>query len=88
MAIGSDVDRRRRDVLDRLITPDGKPREGLQDAPTLNSADVAALFQMTERSIRMLATKGDLPHTRTLGGGRLLYPAVEIAELYAQHCSQ
>ena len=44
-------------------------------------------FQMTERSIRKLAAGGRLPHMRTLGGGRLLYPPHEIAALYKEFCS-
>ena len=84
MAIGSDAESRRREVLERLFTPDGKPRVGLDESRALGSADVAALFRMTERAIRLLAAKGKLPHMRTLGGGRLLYPADEIAVLYAQ----
>jgi predicted DNA-binding transcriptional regulator AlpA len=76
---------RRREVVARLFEPNGKPRAGLKDAPPLRSADVAALFRMSERAIRLWAAKGELPHMRTLGGGRLLYPADEIAALYAQH---
>ena len=80
---------RRRKLLERLFLPDGNPKDGLEAENALSSADVAALFQMTERSIRKLASTGQLPHRRTLGGGRLLYPADEIAELYLQsyrHC--
>ena len=79
-------------LLELLFTSDGRPREGLEAEAFLSSADVAALFQMTERSIRKpkaVAAAGQLPHRRTLGGGRLLYPAHEIALLYAQsyrHC--
>ncbi|MCC7368831.1 MAG: helix-turn-helix domain-containing protein [Chloroflexi bacterium] len=58
---------------------------GLQETLPLSSADVAALFRMSERAIRLWAAKGELPHMRTLGGGRLLYPADEIAALYAEH---
>ena len=79
---------RRREVLARLFTSDGTPRAGLENVSPLNSADVAALFRMTERAIRMQAAKGELPHMRTLGGGRLLYPADEIAAMYVQHCSK
>jgi hypothetical protein len=75
---------RRRKVLARLFAPDGKPKPGLTEAPPLSSADVAALFLMSERAIRFWAAKGELPHMRTLGGGRLLYPANEIAALFAQ----
>lgn len=80
--------RRRRKLLMRLFLVNGDPKSDLEDEAPLSSTDVAALFQMTDRSIRLKAAKGDLPHTRTLGGGRLLFPAVEIAELYAQHCSK
>jgi len=79
---------RRRAVLARLFTPAGTPRAGLEHVSPLNSADVAALFRMTERAIRMQAAKGELPHMRTLGGGRLLYPADEIAAMYVRHCSK
>lgn len=85
METTSDTGKRRREVLEHLFTPEGKPRAGLEDAPPLSSADVAALFQMSERSIRMWAAKGELPHMRTLGGGRLLYPADQIATLYVEH---
>ena len=74
---------RRRELLERLLTPDGKPKNGLETESSLNSVDVAASFEMTERAIRKLAAKGELPYIRTLGGGRLLYPASEIAALYA-----
>jgi hypothetical protein len=74
---------RRSELLTRLFTPTGKPRANLRDEPPLSSGDVAALFQMTDRAIRMWASKGNLPHERTLGGGRLHYPADKIAELYA-----
>ena len=77
---------RRCELLSRLFTPDGKPREGLENQQSLSSADVAALFQMTERSIRKLAADGRLPHMRTLGVGRLLYPPHEIADLYREFC--
>ncbi len=87
MKTNPDTGKRRRELLERLFTPDGKPREGLETESSLNSADVAALFEMTERAIRKLAAKGELPHIRTLGGGRLLYPANEITALYAQYCS-
>ena len=78
---------RRSELLTRLFTPDGRAREGLENQTSLSSADVAALFQMTERSIRKLAADGRLPHMRTLGGGRLLYPAHQIAVLYRQFYS-
>ena len=82
-----EVSTRRCELLTRLFTPDGRLREGLENEQSFNSADVAALFQMTERSIRKLAADGRLPHMRTLGGGRLLYPPREIALLYKQFCS-
>ena len=82
-------DRRRRpELLMRLLLANGDPRPDLEHERPLSSTDVATLFQMTDRSIRLQAAKGDLPHSRTLGGGRLLFPADEIAELYAQHCSK
>lgn len=81
----SDTTKRRREILERLFTIDGLPRAHLEDAPPLSSGDVAALFQMSERTIRLWAAKGTLPHTRTLGGGRILYPADQIAALYAKH---
>ncbi len=82
----TDPGKRRRELLELLFTPEGTPREELETQRSLSSADVAALFQMTERAIRKLAAKGELPHMRTLGGGRLLYPADEIAALYAKFC--
>ena len=57
--------------LERLFTADGRPREGLEREKSLSCAEVAILFQMTERSIRKLASEGALPDTRTLGGGRI-----------------
>jgi hypothetical protein len=81
--MASETDRRRQ-VLARLFGPDGKPIPGLTDAPPLSSGDVAALFRMSERAIRLWAAKGELPHMRTLGGGRLRYPADEIAALYVK----
>ena len=78
---------RRSELLTRLFTLDGRPGEGLENQTSLSSADVAALFQMTERSIRKLAADGRLPHMRTLGGGRLLYPVHQIAVLYRKFCS-
>ena len=83
----SDPGVRRCELLARLFRPDGQPREGLENQQSLSSADVAALFQMKERAVRKLAADGRLPHMRTLGGGRLLYPAHEIAALYTQVCS-
>ena len=70
----SDIERRRK-LLMRLFLVNGDPKPDLEDEAPLSSTDVAALFQMTDRSIRLQAAKGDLPHTRTLGGGRLLFPA-------------
>ena len=87
MSISSDSSVRRCELLSRLFTPDGKPKEGLENQQSLSSADVAALFQMKERAVRKLAADGRLPHMRTLGGGRLLYPPCEIAALYTQVCS-
>lgn len=73
-----------REVLARLFTPEGNFQPGLEDAPPLSSGDVATLFRMSERTIRLWAAQGELPHLRSLGGGRLLYPASRIAVLYAQ----
>lgn len=87
MSTTPDSSVRRCELLSRLFTSDGKPREGLENQQSLSSADVAALFQMKERAIRKLAADGRLPHMRTLGGGRLLYPPHEIAELYKDFCS-
>lgn len=87
MSTTPDSSIRRCELLSRLFTSDGKPREGLENQQSLSSADVAALFQMKERAIRKLAADGRLPHMRTLGGGRLLYPPHEIAELYRDFCS-
>lgn len=81
----SDTNERRREVRDRLFAINGLPRAHLEDVPPLSSGDVAALFQMSERTIRIWAAKGTLPHIRTLGGGRILYPADQIAALYARH---
>ena len=80
----SERDRRRRDLLARLLAPDGRPRPGLTSDPLLNSTDVAALFEMSERVIRLWAVQGQLPHVRSLGGGRLRYRPDEIAALYSQ----
>ena len=82
-----DVSTRRYEILARLFTADGGLREGLESEKPLSSADVAVLFQMTERSIRKLAADGRLPHMRTLGGGRILYPPGEIAVLYMEFSS-
>ena len=87
MSITPNSSVRRCELLTRLFTPDGKPKEGLENQQSLSSADVAALFEMKERAVRKLAADGRLPHTRTLGGGRLLYPPHEIAALYRQFCS-
>lgn len=87
MQKSSDSSTRRSELLARLFTPNGSPRQGLETQECLSSADVAVLFQMTERSIRKLAAGGRLPHMRTLGGGRLLYPPREIAVLYKEVCS-
>ena len=87
MLTGPDSSTRRSELLARLFMPNGRPRQGLENQASLSSADVAVLFQMTERSIRKLAADGRLPHMRTLGGGRLLYPAHEIAALYKEFCS-
>ena len=84
MKVSLDPSKRRRELLDRLLTPEGKPREGLETEKSLSSSDLAALFEMTERSIRKRAAEGQLPHTRTLGGGKLLYPAKDIAVLYSK----
>ena len=80
----SEADRRRREVVARLFAPDGTTRSGLKDARPLQPAEVAALFRVSERAIRVWAVKGELPHMRTLGGGRLLYPADAIAALMAE----
>ncbi len=79
--------KRRRELLALLLTPTGEPKSGLANEPPFSTADVAILFRMSERAIRLRAAKGQLPHTRTLGGGRLLYPADQIAALYIQHYS-
>ncbi len=81
----TDTTKRRREVIERLFTVNGIPKAHLEDAPPLSSGDVAALFQMSERTIRLWAAKGALPHIRTLGGGRILYPADQIVALYAKH---
>ena len=81
------VESKRDEVFARLFTPDGSAKADLDRSPPLTSSDVAALFRMTERAIRMQAAKGILPHMRTLGGGRLLYPPQEIAALYLRHYS-
>ena len=78
------IGNQRYDLLARLFTPDGRPKEGLEGEKPLSSSEVAVLFQMTERSIRKLASEGRLPHMRTLGGGRILYPPREIAVLYVE----
>lgn len=57
METASDTARRRREVIERLFTPDGKIIADLEDTPPLNSADVAALFRMSERTIRVWARK-------------------------------
>lgn len=87
MQTSSDRRTRRSELLAHLFTPNGSPRQGLENHESLSSADVAVLFQMTERSIRKLAAGGRLPHMRTLGGGRLLYPPHVIAALYVEFCS-
>ncbi|MFH1740140.1 MAG: helix-turn-helix domain-containing protein, partial [bacterium] len=74
-------------LLTRLIDQNGRPKPGLENESPLSTKDVAVLFRMSERGIRVQAAKGKLPHTRTLGGGKLLFPADRIAELYASHQS-
>lgn len=87
MQTSSDSSTRRSELLARLFTPNGSARQGLENQESLSSSDVAVLFQMTERSIRKLAAGGRLPHMRTLGGRRLLYPPHEIDTLYKEFCS-
>ena len=87
MAAVPGIDQRRRQVWARLFTLKGEMRAGLEDEPPLSSGDVALLFRMSERAIRMWAAKGELPHMRSLGGGRLLYPADQIAALYLDRYS-
>ena len=48
----------------------------------LRTADVAALFQVSERTVSEWARRGRIPSVRTPGGHRR-YPAEEIRQLLA-----
>ena len=87
MQTSPDSGTQRSQLLARLFTPNGRPRQGLGNQKSLGSPEVAALFQMTEQFIRKSAADGRLPHMCTLGGGRLLYPPHEIGALYKEFCS-
>ncbi len=49
----------------------------------LRTADVAALFQVSERTVSEWARRGRIPSVRTPGGHRR-YPAEEIRHLLAE----
>jgi excisionase family DNA binding protein len=49
----------------------------------LRTADVAALFQVSERTVSEWARRGRIPSVRTPGGHRR-YPAEEIRNLLAE----
>jgi excisionase family DNA binding protein len=48
----------------------------------LRSSEVAALLQVSPKTVSRWARGGKLPHTRTMGGQRK-YPEAEIRELAA-----
>lgn len=80
-----DLSARRCENFARPFTAEGGPRLGLDTAAPLSLAEVAPPFQMSERAIRLCASKEELLDMRTLGGRRLMYPANQIAALYFRH---
>lgn len=71
---------RRHALLAELFGPDGVPAR-LNDR-MLQTADVASLFQVSERTVAEWARRGRIPSIRTPGGHRR-YPAEEIRRLLA-----
>jgi excisionase family DNA binding protein len=65
-------------LLDELFGADGVP-DGLAGR-LLRTSDVAALFQVSERTVADWASRGRIPSVRTPGGQRR-YPAAPIREL-------
>ncbi len=70
----------RRQLLATLFGPDVPA--GL-DSQLLRTTDVAALFQVSERTVSEWARRGRIPSVRTPGGHRR-YPAEQIRQLLGQ----
>lgn len=70
----------RRILLADLFGPDVP--SGLS-GQLLRTADVAALFQVSERTVSEWARRGRIPSVRTPGGHRR-YPAEEVRQLLAE----
>ncbi len=67
-------ERRRRDLLANLYGNEVPPSIG---GPLLRTADVAQLFQVSERTVSEWARQGRIPSVRTPGGHRR-YPADQV----------
>jgi excisionase family DNA binding protein len=70
----------RRALLANLFGPDVPSGLGGQ---LLRTADVATLFQVSERTVSEWARRGRIPSVRTPGGHRR-YPAEEVRTLLAE----
>ena len=67
----------RHELLSLLFGEDVPPA---LDGQLLRTSDVAALFQVSERTVSEWAKRGQIPSVRTPGGHRR-YPAAEIRQL-------
>jgi excisionase family DNA binding protein len=63
------------------------PRRAPSDATFLRSAQVAAILQVSSKTVARWAQQGRLPCQRTLGGHRR-YPEPAIRELAASLCQE
>jgi excisionase family DNA binding protein len=77
--LSEDSSGHRRELLNLLFGSDIPP--GLE-GQMLRTADVAALFEVSERTISEWARRGQIPSVRTPGGHRR-YPADEIRAMIA-----
>jgi excisionase family DNA binding protein len=66
----------------RAVAAQGKDN-GVQPPSYLRTAEVAALLQVSPKTVARWAKEGKLPFMRTLGGHRR-YPEVKIRELLDQ----
>jgi excisionase family DNA binding protein len=76
--VSSDAEHAQRHELLGVLFGDDVP--SALDGQLLRTSDVAALFQVSERTVSEWAKRGQIPCVRTPGGHRR-YPADEIRSL-------